>query len=192
MRKVIAAEYVSLDGVMEHPAWTGAYWDDDLAAAQSELMYGCEALLLGRLTYEAFADAWPNMPDAPGADQMNRVLKYVATNTLTEPTWNAQFLQGDVAEAVAALKAQDGGPLLVYGSGELLDYLRRYELVDEYRLMVFPLVLGHGQRLFKDSGALSKFRLLRTRQTGTGVLVLDYGREPGDATSPQIRQITNG
>jgi dihydrofolate reductase len=183
MRKIIAAEYVSLDGVMEHPAWTGAYWDEDLAAAQSELMYGCEALLLGRVTYEAFAGAWPNMPDAPGADQMNRLPKYVVTTTLTEPTWNAQFLPDDVAGAVRALKAQPGGPLLVYGSGELLDYLRRHELVDEYRLMIFPLVLGQGQRLFKDSGALSKFRLLRTRQTSTGVLILDYGQETSDSVS---------
>jgi dihydrofolate reductase len=97
-----------------------------------------------------------------------------------------------VAEAVRALKAQDGGPLLVYGSGELLDYLRRHELVDQYRLMVFPLVLGQGQRLFKDSGALSKFRLLNSQTTSTGVLILDYGREAGDSISQPTDQATNG
>lgn len=177
MRKVIAAEFVSLDGVMENPAWTAPYWDDDLAAAQGELMYGCGALLLGRVTYQGFAEAWPKMEGQPGADQMNSIPKYVATTTLTEPTWNAQFIQGDVAEAVRALKAQPGPDLLVYGSAELLDTLRRNDLVDVYRLMVYPVVLGKGKKLFKEGDTLSKFRLLDSKPTGSGVLILTYGRE---------------
>jgi dihydrofolate reductase len=178
MRKIIAAEYVSLDGVMEEPAWTGPYWTDELAQAQSELFFSCDALLLGRITYEGFAAAWPAMGGDGGfGDRMNRLPKHVATTTLTEPVWNAQFMQGDVATAVTALKAQPGQDLLVYGSATLLDTLRQHDLVDEYRLMVHPLVLGKGKKLFRDGSDPSKFRLLRTQQTSAGVLILDYARE---------------
>ena len=174
MGKIIAAEYLTLDGVMENPAWTAPYFNDELGAMQHELMYGCDALLLGRLTYEAFAAAWSNMPDAPGAERMNSVPKYVASRTLQTAEWNAQIIRGDVAAEVGRLKQELEQNLLIYGSGQLVEYLRQHQLVDRYRLMVHPLVLGGGKRLFADGSAAAKLELVATRATRTGVLVLDY------------------
>ena len=172
MSKIIAAEYLTLDGVMENPAWTAPYFNDELGEFQSELMTTCDALLLGRLTYEAFAAAWPSMPDAPGVDRMNSLPKYVASRTLTTADWNAQVIEGNVAAAVARLKQEPGQNLLIYGSGQLVEYLRQHNLIDEYRLMVFPVVLGSGQRLFAT--APTDFKLKSSHTTSTGVLVLTY------------------
>lgn len=175
MRKVIAAEYLTLDGVMENPAWTGPYWNDELAQLQHELLFASDALLLGRVTYQGFAAAWPAMTeDGEFADRMNGLPKHVASRTLTTPAWNAQFIEGDVAEAVAQLKQQSGGHLLIYGSGQLAEYLRRHQLIDEYRLMVFPVVLGSGKRLFQEGP--SDFKLTNTVTTSADVVVLTYER----------------
>ena len=172
MSNVIAAEYLTPDGVMENPAWTAPYFNDELGEFQSELMTACDALLLGRVTYEAFAAAWPNMPDAPGADRMNRMPKYVASRTLQTAGWNAQIIEGDVAAAVARLRQEPGQNLLIYGSGQLVEALRQHGLIDEYRLMVFPVVLGSGKRLFAT--APTDFKLKSSHTTSTGVLVLTY------------------
>ncbi|GAB3659398.1 dihydrofolate reductase family protein [Hymenobacter agri] len=177
MSKVIVAEYLTLDGVMEHPAWTAPYFNDELGEFQGELMANCDALLLGRVTYEAFAGAWPNMPDAPGAARMNSLPKYVASRTLHTAGWNASIIAGDVAAEVARLKQEPGQNLLIYGSGELVEYLRQHGLIDEYRLMIFPVVLGGGRRLFAE--APTNFRLKSSHVTSTGVLVLTY--QPADA-----------
>jgi len=176
MSKIIAAEYLTLDGVMENPAWTSPYFNEELGEFQGEMMTSADALLLGRVTYEAFAAAWPQMPDAPGADRMNGMPKYVASRTLHTATWNAQLLEGDVAAAVARLKQEPGHNLLIYGSGQLAEYLRQHNLIDEYRLMVFPVVLGSGKRLFHESGLASSFRLANSFTTSTGVVVLTYAR----------------
>lgn len=175
MSKVIAAEYLTLDGVMENPAWTTPYFNDELGEFQSELMTSTDALLLGRVTYEGFAAAWPAMPDVPGADRMNSLPKYVASRTLTAAEWNAEIIAGDVAAAVRKLKQEPGQNLLIYGSGQLVEYLRRHDLVDTYRLMVFPVVLGSGKRLF-TSAIGSSFTLVSSHTTRTGVLVLSYER----------------
>lgn len=172
MSKVIAAEYLSLDGVMENPAWTAPYFNDELGEFQGELMASCDVLLLGRVTYEAFAAAWPNMPDAPGADRMNGLPKYVASRTLQTATWNAEIIRGDVATEVARLKQEPGQNMLIYGSGELVEHLRQHRLIDEYRLMIFPVVLGSGKRLFAT--APTDFKLKSSHTTSTGVLVLTY------------------
>ena len=157
MRKIIAAEYLSLDGVMADPAWTTAYWNDELATAQSELFYTCDELLLGRVTYEGFAAAWPKMGGDGGfGDRMNAMPKHVVTTTLSEPTWNARFITTDVVAAIARLKELPGDDLLVYGSATLLDTLRQHDLVDVYRLMVCPLVLGSGRKLFREGSGGSK------------------------------------
>ena len=148
MSKVIAAEYLTLDGVMKNPAWTAPYFNDELGEFQSELMTSSDALLLGRVTNEAFAAAWPKMPDAPGASRMNGMPKYVASHTLQTADWNTQIIAGDVAAAVARLKQEPGQNLLIYGSAQLTEHLRQHGLIDEYRLMVFPVVLGSGKRLF--------------------------------------------
>jgi dihydrofolate reductase len=176
MSKVIAAEYLTLDGVMENPAWTAPYFNDELGEFQGELMSSCDALLLGRVTYEAFAGAWPNMPDAPGAARMNSLPKYVASNTLQTAEWNAQIIQGDVATEVARLKQEPGQNLLIYGSAQLVQYLHAKGLIDEYRLMVFPVLEGSGKRLFANGSEKAGMKLIASHTTSTGVLVLSYAR----------------
>jgi dihydrofolate reductase len=150
MRKLTAALYLTLDGVMENPAWTGPYFKEELATAQRELLFASEALLLGRVTYQGFAQTWPAMTDEDGfAARMNALPKYVASRTLTTTGWNAQLLPGpDAAAAVRQLKQQPGDNLLLYGSGALADTLRPHGLIDEYRLLVFPVVLRQGQWFF--------------------------------------------
>lgn len=175
MRKLTAAIYLTLDGVMEHPAWTSPYFNAELARVQHELLATHGALLLGRVTYEAFAAAWPNMPHEEEADRMNTLPKFVASRTLTTTTWNAELLPGpDAAEAVARLKQQPGPDLLLYGSGELAATLRQHGLIDTYCLMVFPVVLGEGQRLFAEGSGPSYFQLVAAQTTSTGVSVLTY------------------
>jgi len=176
MSKVIAAEYLTLDGVMENPAWTAPYFNDELGEFQGELMSTCDALLLGRITYEAFAGAWPKMDGQPGADRMNSLPKYVASTTLQTAEWNAQIIQGDVATEVARLKQEPGQNLLIYGSAQLVQHLHAKGLIDEYRLMVFPVLAGNGKRLFADGSAKADMKLISSYTTSTGVLVLSYKR----------------
>jgi dihydrofolate reductase len=170
MRRIIAVEYLSLDGVFENPAWTQPYFDETVGAYQGEAMQWADALLLGRVTYEGMSQAWPAMGSEPGTggDIMNPIGKYVPTSTLTEPTWNATFLSGDVVEQVEKLD----GNLLVYGSGRLSETLRAAGLVDEYRLLVAPVVLGEGRRLFTD-GTPSTFTVSRSSTAPGGMLLVD-------------------
>ena len=189
MRKVVVSEFVSLDGVIEDPGGAGEFdrggWSfrsdrgpegdrfkfDELAAA--------DALLLGRKTYEGFAAAWPQMEEQTGdyGAWMNGYPKHVASTTLEEPLeWNnSTLIERDVAEGVARLKRQDGKDILVFGSGELVRTLMQHDLIDEYRLMVFPIVVGKGKRLFGDVGEARDLRLVDTKQVGQdGVLILTY------------------
>ena len=170
MGKIVAAEYVSLDGVMENPGWTMPYWNDELAKLQGDLLDASDALLLGRVTYQAFAQVWPESKDE-GAEQINHMPKFVASTTLKETEWNAALLEGDVAEAVAKLKAERN--LLIYGSAALVQSLMLHNLIDEYRLMVYPVVLGRGLRLFADDSEAT-LELVGTKTTRTGVAVLTY------------------
>ena len=165
MRKLIVSEFVSVDGVVEapggepgyqHSGWVMAFpQDPGQAKYKLDEVLDAEALLLGRVTYEGFAAAWPSRTDDAGfADKMNRMPKYVVSTTLTELAWNnSTLLRGDVAEAITDLKAQDGGDILVAGSRTLVHTLYARDLVDEYRLMVFPVILGSGRRLFPDDAA---------------------------------------
>ena len=173
MGKVFAVEYLTLDGVMEEPSWSGPYFNDELAAFQYDNLFECDALLLGRVTYEGFAAAWPVASDEQGfADRMNGIGKYVASTTLTETKWNATLLEGDVPAAVAKLKQSDQ-TLMIDGSAELVESLRPHDLVDEYRLMVFPVVVGSGKRLFGPGGQ-STLELVSVRTTTSGVAVMTY------------------
>jgi dihydrofolate reductase len=175
MRKVVAAEYISVDGVMENPAWTGEFFNDELAKAQYDLLFASDALLLGRVTYQGFAAAWPTMEGTGDfGERMNSMPKYVATRTLDTAEWNATLIKGDVADAVAELKQQPGQNLLIYGSADLVNTLMEHDLIDEYRLMLHPVVVGSGKRLFNDGHDTKKFRLVEMEQTGTGVLILTY------------------
>lgn len=174
MRKLVVTMFVSLDGVMENPAWTAPYWCDEIAAFKGEEMAASDALLLGRVTYEGFAQAWPNRTDDPGAEQMNSLPKYVATTTLRELAWNnSHVLQGDTVAAIEELKRQPGKNILVYGSGTLVRALLRHNLVDEYRLLVYPVVLGAGQRLF-NPGDETKLALTSALPMSSGVVGLVY------------------
>lgn len=177
MRKVIVAMYLTLDGIMEEPAWTTPYWNDELAQYQSDTFYACDALLLGRITYEGFAAAWPKMGGDGGfGDRMNSLPKFVASATLSQLEWNATRLTGEVVAAVAALKQEPGQHLLIYGSGQLVRTLMAHQLIDEYRLMVHPLVLGQGKRLFHEDSQ-AKLQLVDFRTTTTGVALLTYQPE---------------
>ena len=179
MSKVVAAEYLTLDGAMENPAWTSPYFNDELGEFQSELMFSCDALLLGRVTYESFAAAWPKMDGAPGAERMNSIPKLVASTTLQAAEWNASIIQGEVAAEVARLKQEPGQNLLIYGSAQLVQHLHALGLIDEYRLMVFPVLAGSGKRLFADGGEQAGMKLISSYTTSTGVLVLNYVRANG-------------
>jgi dihydrofolate reductase len=191
MSKLVVSEFVTLDGVMEDPGGSEGFdrggWafkfergpegdkfklDEALAA---------DALLLGRKTYEGFAEAWPSRTDEIGfADKMNTMPKFVVSTTLDEPEWNnSTVIKGDVAAEVSRLKQQPGQDLLVYGSGQLLGTLLEHDLVDELRLMVFPVVLGSGKRLFADGAGMSGFKLAETKPTGEVVTLILHRAEEG-------------
>lgn len=186
MRTVVAAEYMTIDGVMEdpgpvgdfeHAGWHDPYFNDELAKYQSDQLFASDALLLGRVTFEGFAAAWPSA-EATGGDfavRMNTLPKYVASHTLREPLpWNGVLLPGDVAEAVAKLKEQPGEDVLIYGSARLVNALLAHDLIDRYQLMVFPVTIGTGKRLFTGHAGLKAFSLAEARTTSTGVVVLTY------------------
>lgn len=172
MGRIIVVEYLTLDGVFEEPAWTQPYFDDVVGAFQGESMQWADALLMGRVTYDGMSQAWPAMGNDPatGGDIMNSIPKFVPTSTLTEPTWNATFLSGDVIEAVTDLLSQDKN-LLVYGSGQLSESLRAAGLVDEYRLLICPIVLGEGRKLFTGT-APSNFTVVENRTAPSGMILL--------------------
>lgn len=192
MRKLVVGTFLTVDGVMQAPGgpdedreggfenggWSVNYWDEFMGGIITESTLRADALLLGRKTYEIFAAHWPKVGgDDPVAAKLNSVAKYVASRTLRELTWNnATLLQGDVAEAVARLKEQPGGEIQVTGSGNLVQTLMKADLVDEYHLWVFPVVVGKGKRLFADGAIPGALRLVDTRTSSTGVAIHTYER----------------
>jgi dihydrofolate reductase len=172
MGRIIAVEYLTLDGVFEEPAWTQPYFDEAVGAYQGEAMQWADALLLGRVTYDGMSQAWPAMGNDPstGGDIMNSIGKYVPTSTLTVPTWNATFLSGDVVDAVTELKAGSEN-LVVYGSGQLTETLRAAALIDEYRLLIGPIVLGEGRKLFTGTTS-SQFTVTNSSTAPSGMVLL--------------------
>ena len=178
MRKLKLAMYVSLDGVIEEPSWTGPFWNDELSDSQGEYLYASDALVLGRVTYEGFAAAWPAMEESTGdfGKKMNSMPKHVASRTVTEPEWNATIIEGDLAGEIRKLKNQDGGDLLIYGSGTLVDELTKLGLIDEYRFMIHPVVVGEGKRMFEERPSAT-LKLNDVVTTSTGVVVATYSYE---------------
>jgi dihydrofolate reductase len=176
--RLVATEYVSLDGVMEEPGeWSFPFFSDDAAKFKYDELFASDALLLGRVTYQAFATAWPTMTGTGDfGERMNSLPKYVASRTLKETEWNATLIQGDVVEAVTRLKQQPGQDLLLSGSASLFQLLTDRNLIDEYRFMVHPIVLGSGKRLFKDGMTRSVLKLSETKPLAAGVVVLYYQR----------------
>jgi dihydrofolate reductase len=175
MRNVIVTEFLSLDGVMEDPRWTFPYWNDEIAQFKAEETTANDVLLLGRVTYEGFAAAWPQRTDeASGGRYFNSVRKYVVSNTLDKAEWNnSQIIKGDILAEITKLKQQDGENLVVHGSGMLAHWLMQHDLVDRYRLLVYPVVLGSGKRLFQD-GASTTLNLVESRAFSSGVAALIY------------------
>jgi dihydrofolate reductase len=178
MRRVGAWELVSLDGVMERPEeWAFSYSDDEMREASASGMAASDALLLGRVTYEHLAAYWPNQPGGePMVDYINSVPKYVVSGTLEEPlAWNnSTIISGNVAEEIARLKRQPGKDITMLGSGTLVRSLLRDGLLDELTLMVHPVVLGSGKRLFEDRSDARALMLASSRTFSTGVVSLAY------------------
>ena len=183
-RELVVNTFVSLDGVMQAPGgpeedptggfelggWTVPHWDDEMGQAMGEFMGKPFDLVLGRKTYEIFAAHWPHS-DAPGAAELNRATKYVASRTLKDLEWeNSQLLEGDVGEAVASLKQEDGPELQVHGSSDLIQTLHREGLVDQHQMFIFPVVLGKGKRLFGDSARPATLKLTDSKVFDTGVM----------------------
>jgi dihydrofolate reductase len=182
--RIIVTEFVSLDGVMEDPGgsedfkhggWSFAFSrGDDGDKFKLDETFDAAAQLLGRATYDGFADAWPSR-DGEFADRFNSMPKYVVSSTLKNPEWtNTTVLEGDVGQAVARLKADVDGDIVVHGSAQLVQTLLELDLVDEVRLMVFPVVLGAGKRLFGDTSDKKTLRLTDSKIVGDGVAILVY------------------
>ena len=192
MRKVVAAAFLSLDGVMQAPGgppedptggftlggWTVNYWDEPMGRFMDAMFASPFDLLLGRKTYEIFAAHWPFVEgDDPIAERFNAVTKYVATSSTAPLTWNNSVaLRGDVAAEVARLKQEDGPTLLTQGSSVLLQTLLAHDLVDEFRLLTFPLVLGPGKRLFGQGAKPGALKLTETAVSTTGVIMSVHER----------------
>jgi len=184
MRKIIVSEYVTLDGVIEDPGgaegfkhggWTFQFGSAEQQQYKFEELFQADALLLGRRTYQGFAAAWPTMPGTGAyGERMNSLPKYVVSTTLSEMTWNATLLQGNPAEELSRLKQEQGQDILVFGSGQLVQTLHERGLIDEYRLMVFPVVLGSGKRLFPEGSEKKALKLVESKPFASGVVVLTY------------------
>lgn len=178
MRKIIISTYLSLDGVMGEPAWTAPYFNEEVGKFQHELLFASGALLLGRETYQGMSEAWVTMKDDNGfADRINSMPKFVASTTLKEPKWNASFIKENVVEEVEKLKQQAGEDLLIYGSSKLTQSLMEHDLIDEYNLIVNPVIVGSGKRLFKENSEQKSLKLIRQKTTDTGVVILSYQPE---------------
>jgi dihydrofolate reductase len=191
MRKLLVTTFLTLDGVMQAPGgpeedpsdgfaqggWSVNYFDDVVGQAMGKVMGKPFDLVLGRKTYEIFAGFWPNAPEEAGAKPLNDATKYVASQTLGQDSlqWERSVLiEGDVAEGVAELKRQDGPELQVHGSWNLLQTLLRHRLVDEFHLLVFPVVIGSGKRLFADGTVPSGLKLVDSTVSASGVVIGTY------------------
>jgi dihydrofolate reductase len=178
LRKVVAVELLSVDGVMESPeTWAFPYSDEEMEEANASGMSASDALLLGRVTYEALAAFWPKQPGGtPMVDYINSVAKYVVSGTLEEPLeWNnSTLIEGNVAEEIAELKRRPGKDITILGSGGLVRSLLRAGLLDELRLMIHPVILGMGKRLFEEGDDRRALELVDSKTFGTGVLDLTY------------------
>jgi dihydrofolate reductase len=194
MRKLIVSEFITLDGVIQapggadedrdngfaHGGWTVPYWHDDIGKSFVSIMADADALLLGRRTYVTHADAFEPMPVGdPFGDLMNAPAKYVVSKTLAKPKWrNTTVIRdADVAGAVRALKAQPGKNILTDGSSQLVHTLLAHDLVDELHLLLYPITVGAGKRLFTDGGGLARFTLTKTTPYPSGVVGLHYTRQ---------------
>jgi dihydrofolate reductase len=210
MRKVVVTTFLTLDGVMQAPGgpeedpsggftyggWSVNYWDDQMSQEMAEFMGRPFELLLGRKTYEIFAAYWPHSTE-PGADALNSARKHVASTTLRSVDWsNSTLIKGDVKEYVANLKKQSGPEIQVHGSGQLIQTLLQHDLVDEFHLLIFPIVLGSGKRLFAEGTIPAAFKSVDVKTSSTGVIIatsrragaVKYGSyAPEEAPAAEVR-----
>jgi len=174
MSKIVVTEFLSLDGVMEEPAWTAPYWNDEIAKFKYDELFASGAHLLGRVTYQGFAAAWPGRSDE-FADRMNSLPKYVVSTTLEKAEWQATtIIREHVAQQIAKLKELPGQDLLVAGSATLVQTLILHGLADEYRLLVYPVIVGVGKRIFQDGLDKTPLKLIESRSFSSGVVLLSY------------------
>jgi dihydrofolate reductase len=189
MRKLIVSTFLTLDGVMQapggpgeddsggfaHGGWSVNYWDEKMGEVMGAAMSAPFDLVLGRTTYDIFAAFWPDAPEEAGGKPLNDATKYVASRSQPTLDWsNSVLIEGDAAEGITALKQEDGPELQVHGSGNLIQTLLRHNLVDQYRLWVFPLVIGSGKRLFSDGTIPSGLKLVDSTVSTTGVVIGTY------------------
>ena len=189
MRRLMVTTFVTLDGVMqapggpgeddsggfEHGGWSVNYWDELMGQAMEETTSKPFAMVLGRRTYEIMAAHWPNSSEEEGASTFNEATKYVASRSRPDLTWsNSILVEGDAAQGIARLKEEDGPELQVHGSGDLIQTLMRHGLIDQYRLWIFPVVLGSGKRLFADGAIPSGLKLVDSNVSTTGVVIGTY------------------
>ena len=178
MRKLINSTYLTLDGVIENPMWTAPYFDEEAAAFAGSQTEDADALLMGRATYDGFSQAWPTMDESDpstGAAFFNNVKKYVASTTLKDPSWNnTEVLQGDLVEAVAKLKAQDGKDIVQYGYGSVTAQLVKVGLVDEVRFWIHPVLEGGASLSTPLTDVKATFELIDTRVHKSGVIIASY------------------
>lgn len=193
MRKIIVLTFITLDGVMQAPGgpgedpsgnfkyggWTVPYFDGFTGKVMNEQMKNPSDLLLGRKTFEIFANYWPQHEDGwPG---INEATKYVVSNTLTNPSWkNSVVVKGDIVAEIKKLKTQDGPDLKVWGIGNLIQTLLKNELIDEFRLKIYPLTLGRGKKLFADGTISANWELTSSQVSPKGVIIANYKRVPGE------------
>lgn len=188
MRKIMVSMFMSLDGVVEDPGgsektafggWARPYWNEGIAKFKFEELFASDAFLLGRVTYEGFAAAWPSQKDEAGfADRMNNLPKYVVSTTLDKAEWNnSTIIKSNVVEEIKKLKEQSGQDIMVAGSVTLIQTLREHNLIDQYRLLTYPIILGSGKRLFPD-GAKAPLKLLHSESYGSGVVAGVYEAVP--------------
>jgi dihydrofolate reductase len=189
MRKIVLTEWVSLDGYTSGPnddmSFVGESFDEDMGRYQGEIVETADTLLLGRLTYESFAGAWPHMPDNPNASegekwyarQLNAMRKIVFSTTLASADWNnSELVRSIDASAINALKEQDGKDILIYGSASIVQQMTNLGLIDEYQVLVHPVLLGGGKTLFANVSDKHPLRLVSSRQLSSGVVLLTYQR----------------
>jgi dihydrofolate reductase len=184
MGRIVVTEFVSLDGVMEDPGGSEGFehggWTFEIPRGDEGDQFKldetreAEALLLGRVTYQGFAEAWPSR-EGEFADKFNNMPKYVVSSTLDEPAWaNSTVLNGNIADEIEQVRQKHSGDVVVHGSAQLVQFLLAQDLVDELRLMVFPVVLGSGKRLFGDTSGKKRLQLVDSRTVGDGVAILIY------------------
>jgi dihydrofolate reductase len=197
MRKILATTFLSLDGVMQAPGgpgedpsggfelegWSVNYWDDMMGQHMGDFMGRPFDLLIGRETYDIFAAYWPHASEEEGAGPLNRATKYVVTKTLERADWQpSHLIKGDVVPQIQLLKELDGPEIQVHGSAKLLQTLHRHKLVDQYTLLIFPVILGHGKRLFGEGTIPAGLRLVDSKTSTTGVIIATY--EPAGPVVP--------